>query len=116
MSKSDYTDPWHGMKELPADLETWRRERIGDLSEFRREYLNQWPEPEDLVKPNTCGSCRWFKPPSDDPDWRYRRESKRFVGEPVQGTCHNMVATLGAHLLTGRDSRCKHYAPAEQPL
>jgi hypothetical protein len=56
-------------------------------------------------KPGTCSACKWWK------DGHYKRMgglSERLLPD---GTCCNMVATLGAHIGTGRYATCKHHEP-----
>lgn len=59
-------------------------------------YSHDAPNRQIPAKPGTCGACKWWTPPT-----------------PLNhlGGCHNMVATLGAHLASRRDSTCKHHEP-----
>ena len=52
-----------------------------------------------LPKDGTCSACRYWK------DGHYRGHYPLMP----DGTCTNMVATLGAHIGTGRYATCKHF-------
>lgn len=66
----------------------------------------------DQIKPGTCGACISFKPPPGIM-WRKITHPKAFDPR-IEGWCMNGVACLGAVLLTGRDSTCKHFKAADE--
>jgi len=86
---------------------------LHDLDAMRREE-EALP---DCVKPNTCGSCKFFEPPHGI-KWRKIAHPDAF-DRRLEGWCQNKIACIGATLRTGRDSGvgCKYfetgiYAPA----
>lgn len=72
----------------------------------RNFWEGTWPPPEKQLKPDTCGTCAWFRPPNNR-DWEFLPT----YHAGTQGSCGNAKAALGGGISTHRDSRCKFYEP-----